>query len=79
MPLGLTLPIRLDYENKPASFLLKIVSFITLLGLTLRLSELEIMSNIISQLVFYNKVLPPDVLTRVTIGKYATGFIRNSD
>ncbi len=42
-----------------------------LLGLTLRRSELEIRSDIIAQLVFRKHVLPPDVITMVTIEKYA--------
>jgi hypothetical protein len=35
-----------------------------LVGLMLRHSELEIRSDIITQLVFCKHVLPPDVLTR---------------
>ncbi len=42
-------------------------------------SELEIRSDIIAQLVFYKQVIPPDVLTRVTIGKYVAGLLTNSD
>ncbi len=49
-----------------------------LLGLTLKGSELEMMSDIVAQLVFGKQVLPPDVLTRVTIGKYVTGPVHNN-
>ncbi len=44
-----------------------------MLGLTLRRNELDIRSNILAQLVFSNQVLPPDVLTRVTIGECVAG------
>jgi hypothetical protein len=44
-----------------------------MLGLTLRRNELGIRSDIITQLVFSNQVLPPDVFSRVTIGEYAAG------
>ncbi len=50
-----------------------------LLGLTLRHSELEIRSDIITQLVFRLPVLPPDVLTRVKIGKYVDGHKRKNN
>ncbi len=49
-----------------------------LLGLMLRCSESEIRSNIISQLVFCKQLLPADVLTRVTIEKYAAGLVCNN-
>jgi hypothetical protein len=42
-------------------------------NLTLRHSELEIRGDIIAQLVFCKLVLPPDVLIRETIRKYAAG------
>jgi hypothetical protein len=54
------------------------MSVTNLLGLTLRCSELEIRGDIIRQLVFRKHVLPPDVLTRVTVGKYAAGLVNNS-
>jgi hypothetical protein len=50
-----------------------------LLGLTLRHNSLEIRSDIIAQLVFHMQVLPPDVLTMETIGKYAAGLVRNNN
>jgi hypothetical protein len=50
-----------------------------LLGLMLGYSELEIKSDIALQLVFRKQVLPPDVLTRVTIGKYFKGLICNNN
>jgi hypothetical protein len=50
-----------------------------LLDFPLRCSELEIRSDIIAQLVFHTQVLPPDVLIRITIGKYAAGLGRNND
>jgi hypothetical protein len=37
------------------------MSVTNLLGLTLRCSELEIRSLVITQLVFHKQVLPPDV------------------
>jgi hypothetical protein len=43
------------------------ISANNLLGIMLRLSELEIRSDIIAQLVFGQLVLPPEVLTRVAI------------
>jgi hypothetical protein len=46
-----------------------------LLGLMLRRSELEIRSDVIAKLVFHKQVLPPDVLTRVTIGKYVARLV----
>jgi hypothetical protein len=49
-----------------------------LLGLMLKHDEWEIRSDIIAQLVFHKQVLLPDVLTRVTIGKYATKLVRNN-
>jgi len=53
--------------------LLVIDMYITnLLDFTLKPSELEIRSDVTAQLVFHKQVLPPDILTRVTIGKYAT-------
>jgi hypothetical protein len=55
------------------------MSLPNLLGLTFRCSELEIRSDIIEQLVFRYQILPPDVLTRVTIGKYATGPVHNNN
>ncbi len=45
----------------------------------LRCCELEIKSDTIAQLVLHKQVLPPVVLTRVTIGKYMTGLIPNND
>ncbi len=39
-------------------------------GLTLRRGEFEIRSDIIAHLVFHNQVLPPDVLTRVTMEQH---------
>jgi hypothetical protein len=42
------------------------------LGLTLKHDELKTKSDIIAQLVFHKQVLLPDVLTRVTFGKYLT-------
>jgi hypothetical protein len=50
-----------------------------LIGLTRRRSELEIRSDFIAQLVFCKQELPWDVLTGVTIEKYATGFARNNN
>jgi hypothetical protein len=44
-------------------------------GLTLRHGELKIRSDITALLVFPKQVLPSDVLTRVMIGKYATGLV----
>jgi hypothetical protein len=55
------------------------MSVTNLLGFTLKPSELEIRSDVTAQLVFHKQVLPPDILTRVTIGKYATGLVHNSD
>jgi hypothetical protein len=53
--------------------LLVIDMYITnLLDFTLKPSELEIRSDVTAQLVFHKQVLPPDILTWVTIGKYAT-------
>jgi hypothetical protein len=49
------------------------------LGLTLRHNDLEIRSDIIEQPVFHKQVLPPDVLTRLTIGKYAAGLVRSNN
>jgi hypothetical protein len=46
-----------------------------LLGLTLRHFEFEIRSDVIAHLVFHKQVLSTDVLTRVTIGKYAVGLV----
>jgi hypothetical protein len=46
--------------------------------LVLRHNELEIRIDIIAQLVFHKQVLPQDVLTRVTIGKYAAVLIHNN-
>ena len=37
-----------------------------------------ILPNVIAQLVFYNQVLPPDVLTRVTLGKCVAGLVHNN-
>jgi hypothetical protein len=47
----------------------------------LRWRELEIRSNMTAQLVLHKQVLPPDpdVLTRVTIGIYATGLVHNNN
>jgi hypothetical protein len=50
-----------------------------LLGLALRHCELEMKSDRIAQLILCKQVLSPDVLTRVTIGKYATGLICNNN
>ncbi len=50
-----------------------------LLGVTLRRSELEIRSDIIAQIVFRKLVLPPYVITRVRIGKYAAVLVRNNN
>ncbi len=50
-----------------------------LLGLTLRRCEFEIRSDIIAQLVFHKQVLSKNVLTRVTIGKYAVGLVWNNN
>jgi hypothetical protein len=47
-------------------------------GITLRRNELEIRSDIIVQLVFHQQVLSPDFITRVRIGKYAAGPVRNN-
>ncbi len=55
------------------------MSVTNLLGFTLKPSELEIRSDIIAQLVFHKQVLPPDIFTWVTIGKYATELVNNSD
>jgi hypothetical protein len=35
--------------------------------------------DIITQLVFHNQVLPPDVLTIVAIGEYGVGLIQNDN
>ncbi len=43
-------------------------------SLALRCSELQKRSDIVTQLVFHEQVLPPDVLTRITIGKYVAGL-----
>ncbi len=51
----------------------------SLLDFPLRCSELEIRSDIIAQLVFHTQVLPPDVLIRVMIIKYAAGLLCNND
>ena len=48
-------------------------------GLMLRRRQLEIRSDILSQLVFRKQVLPPDVLTRLAIGKYAAGLVHNNN
>jgi hypothetical protein len=45
----------------------------------LKQNELEIRSATIAELVFCKQVLPPDVLTRAKIGKYATGFVTNNN
>ncbi len=45
----------------------------------LRWRELEIRSNMTAQLVLHKQILPPDVLTRVTIRIYATGLVRNNN
>jgi hypothetical protein len=50
-----------------------------LLGLMLSHSELEIRSYIIAQLVFRKHVLPPHVLTWVTIGKYTSLNVHNNN
>ncbi len=50
-----------------------------LLGLTLRHCELEIRSYIMALQVFHNQVLPPDVLTRVTIRTYVAGMVHNNN
>jgi hypothetical protein len=55
------------------------MSVTNLLSLTLRCSQLEIRSDLIAQLVFCKHVLPPDVLTMVTIGKYAARHICNNN
>ncbi len=55
------------------------MSVTNLLGLTLRCSELEIRRGIIRQLVFCKHVVSPDVLTRVTVGKYAAGLVHKSN
>jgi hypothetical protein len=49
-----------------------------LLLLTLRRSELEMRSTMLVQLVFCKLDLLLDVLTRVTIGKCATGLVHNN-
>jgi len=49
-----------------------------LLGLMLRHSELQLQSNIIAQLVLHEQVLPPDVLNRITIGKYVARLVRKN-
>ncbi len=49
------------------------------IGLTLSCSKLEIRSDIIAQLVFCKQVLPPDVLSRVTIGKYVAVLVCNNN
>ncbi len=51
------------------------ISVPNLLGLTLRRSELEMNSDITAQFILHKQVSSPDVLTRVTIGKCATGLI----
>ncbi len=51
------------------------MSVTNLLGPTLRWSVLEIRSDIIAQLVFRK----PDVLARVTIGKYVASLVHNSN
>ncbi len=55
------------------------MSVLKLQGLMLGCSELEIRSDIIAQLVFHKQVLPPNVLTRITIVKYAAGFKPNNN
>jgi hypothetical protein len=50
-----------------------------LLGLMLKHSELQIRSDIIAQLDFHKQCLPPDVLTRVTIGKCAAGLVHDNN
>jgi hypothetical protein len=55
------------------------MTVLNLLSLALKRSELEIRSNIIAQLVFRKQVLTPNVSKRVTIGKYATGLVRNNN
>jgi hypothetical protein len=50
-----------------------------LLGLMLRNSEFKIRNDIIAQLDFRKQVLPPDVLTRVTIRKYFKGLACNKN
>ncbi len=45
----------------------------------LRHSELEIRSDITTQLVFRMQVLLPGVLTRVTVGKYVAGLACKND
>jgi hypothetical protein len=51
------------------------ISVPNLLGPTLRHCELEMNSDITAHLILHKQALSPDVLTRVTIGKYATGLI----
>jgi hypothetical protein len=46
---------------------------------TLRCSELEISSEIITQLFVCKQVSPLSVLTRVRIGKHAAGLAQNSN
>jgi hypothetical protein len=50
-----------------------------IIGLTLSNSELKIRSDIIAQLFFRKQVLPPDVLTMVTMRKYVAQHIRNKN
>ncbi len=50
-----------------------------IIGLTLSNIELKIRSDIIAQLFFHKQVLPPDVLTLVTIRKYEALHVRNKN
>jgi hypothetical protein len=45
----------------------------------LRCCELEIKSDTIAQRVFHKQVLPPDILTMVTIGKYTAELVPHND
>ncbi len=53
------------------------INLIEILGVFLTRSELEIRSDILSYLVFRQRILPPDVLVRTTLRKYADGIIAN--
>jgi len=64
------------------SFFLNEANFMSvpnLLGLTLRHCELEIRIDIMALLVFHKQVLPPEVLTCVTVRKYVAGMWHNNN
>jgi hypothetical protein len=55
------------------------MGFSTWVSYDICFSVLEIRSNIIAQLVFRKQILPPDVLTSVTLGKYVERLVRNNN